>query len=74
MEGSSMMKLIQLIVLCGVVLGVTYVAARLTRYEITIGGGTRYYSVIKLDRWTGETWKLDNNGIDWNKTEPTTSP
>ena len=40
--------------------------ARMHRYEITIGGGTRYYSVIKLDRWTGQTWRLDNSGTRWN--------
>ena len=49
--------------------GGLYVFARLHRYEVTIGGGTRYYSVIKLDRWTGACWKLDNNGVDWNPIE-----
>lgn len=44
-----------------------YTAARLHRYEITIGGGSRYYSVIKLDRWSGRAWKLDNSGTRWNQ-------
>lgn len=41
--------------------------ATVRRYEITIGGGTRYYSVIRLDHWTGRTWRLDNTGGWWNE-------
>jgi hypothetical protein len=44
--------------------------AVMNRYEVSIGGSSRYYSVIRLDRWTGSAWKLDNSGEFWFEIEP----
>lgn len=46
--------------------GAIYVGARLMRFEISHGGSDRYYVVMKLDRWTGKTWKLESGGV-WNE-------
>ena len=45
------------------VAGALYLTARMTRYEISHGGSDRYYVVVKLDRWTGQTWKLESGGV-----------
>ncbi len=49
--------------------GGLYVWARLHRYEISYGGNQRYYLALKLDRWTGRTWKL-NAGPGWTEISP----
>lgn len=38
-----------------------YVFARMHRFEISHGGSDRYYVVVRLDRWTGEAWKLESH-------------
>lgn len=57
------------VVLVAMVAAGSYVLAH--RYEVVVGGSSRYYAVIKIDRITGQAWKLDMNGRDWNAIEHT---
>lgn len=40
-----------------------YTWARLHRYEVIDAGNDRYYVIVKLDRWTGQTWKFETGGV-----------
>jgi hypothetical protein len=53
-----------LCVLALLALGATLVA---TRYTVVIGGSDRYYSTLRLDRWTGEVWRMDYGGREWTR-------
>lgn len=63
------MKLLASLLAAVVVLAAVYCYARVNRFEISHGGSSRYYVVVKLDRWTGETWKLES-GNRWAPITP----
>ena len=63
------MKALLTLLVCLFIAAGLYTAARLHRYEISHGGSDRYYVVIKLDRWTGESWKLATGSV-WEPITP----
>lgn len=60
--------------LIGTMACLSYLAAH--RYQVVIGGSSRYYTAIKIDRITGKSWAMnfDREWVEIPNPAPQTKP